>query len=79
LLELVQMARHETLPILIGGDFNILRGPHDKNKGNFERCRPFLFNALVGGLDLKELEMSGRRYTWQIIFLIPPMINWIEF
>jgi hypothetical protein len=35
LLELVQMARHETLPILIGGDFNILRGPHEKNKGLF--------------------------------------------
>lgn len=30
LTELVQMANHETLPILIGGDFNILRHPREK-------------------------------------------------
>ena len=24
----------------------------------------FLFNAVIDGLDLRELEMSGRKYTW---------------
>jgi len=30
LTELVNMCSHESLPILVGGDFNILRTPHDK-------------------------------------------------
>jgi hypothetical protein len=25
---------------------------------------PFLFNACIESLDLKELELSGRRFTW---------------
>ena len=58
------MASHETLPILIGGDFNILRSPHEKNKDNFDHRWPFLFNAIIDGLNLKELEMPGRQFTW---------------
>jgi exonuclease III len=64
LTELVQMANHETLPILIGGDFNILRHPHEKNKDNFDQRWPFLFNAVIDGLNLKELNMTGRQFTW---------------
>ena len=25
---------------------------------------PFLFNACIGSLDLRELELSGHRFTW---------------
>ena len=60
LSELVRMGSHETLPIVIGGDFNILRSPQEKNKDNFDHRWPFLFNAVIDGLNLKELEMSGR-------------------
>ena len=34
LTELVHFCSKETLPMLIGGDFNIIRGPHEKNNGN---------------------------------------------
>jgi hypothetical protein len=65
LTELVQFVSRETLPIVIGGDFNILRGPKDKNKDNFQSRWPFLFNAVIDSLNyLKEIEMSGRHYTW---------------
>jgi hypothetical protein len=36
LTELYHMISHERLPILMGGDFNILRHAHEKNKENFE-------------------------------------------
>jgi hypothetical protein len=62
--ELVHMTGHERLPILLGGDFNILRHAREKNKENFEERWPFLFNCVIDGLKLRELEMSGRWYTW---------------
>jgi endonuclease/exonuclease/phosphatase family metal-dependent hydrolase len=58
------MTSHERLPILMGGDFNILRHAHEKNNENFDGMWPFLFNCVIDGLNLRELEMSGRRYTW---------------
>jgi hypothetical protein len=64
LTELVHMTSHERLPILMGGDFNILRHAHEKNNENFDGMWPFLFNCVIDGLNLRELEMSGRRYTW---------------
>lgn len=45
-------------------DFNILRNPSEKNNDRFNARWPFLFNAIIDGLDLRELEMSGRKYTW---------------
>jgi hypothetical protein len=64
LSELVQLVNKETLPIVLGGDFNIMRLPDEKNKDIFGHRWPFLFNAVIDGLSLKELEMSGRQFTW---------------
>jgi hypothetical protein len=61
---LVNMCRHEALPIMLGGDFNIIRKPDEKNNDRFDHQWPFLFNAVMDSLDLWELEMSGRQYTW---------------
>ena len=63
-VELVQTCDKEKLPILVGGDFNIIRSPSEKNNNKFNARWPFLFNAVIDGLDLRELEMSGRKYTW---------------
>jgi hypothetical protein len=41
-----------------------LRHAYEKNKDNFEHRWPFLFNCVIDGLNFRELEMSGRRYTW---------------
>jgi hypothetical protein len=55
LTELVHMMSHNMLPILMGGDFNILGHAHEKNKENFEGRCPFLFNCVIDGLNLREL------------------------
>jgi len=35
-----------------------------KNNNKFNARWSFLFNAVIDGLDPRELEMSGRKYTW---------------
>ena len=49
---------------MLGGDFNIIRGLGEKNKDNYDDRWPSLFNVVINSLDLKELELSGRKFTW---------------
>lgn len=63
LTELVHACSKENAPILLGGDFNIIRKPSEKNNDKYENRWPFLFNAVIDGLDLREIEMSGRKFT----------------
>lgn len=64
LVELVNSCNKEALPILLGGDFNIIRNPTEKNNDNYSEKWPFLFNAVIDSLDLRELELTGRKFTW---------------
>jgi exonuclease III len=52
------------LPLLIEGDFNIIRRNEDKNNNNFNPRWPFMFNAIIESLDLREISLSERQYTW---------------
>ena len=60
LSELVRMCSTESLPMFVVGDFNILRKKEDKNNDNFNPRWPFLFNAVIESLDLREIDLSGR-------------------
>jgi endonuclease/exonuclease/phosphatase family metal-dependent hydrolase len=64
LTELVQSCSKENLPLCVGGDFNIIRNRSEKNNDRFDERWPFLFNVVIDGLDLREIEMSGRKFTW---------------
>jgi hypothetical protein len=50
--------------MLVGGDFNIIRKTEEKNNNNFKARWPFVFNAIIEHLNLKEIALSGRQYTW---------------
>ncbi|WVZ51083.1 hypothetical protein U9M48_002262 [Paspalum notatum var. saurae] len=63
--------RKKSLPLLIGGDCNIIRNPSEKNKDNYNDKWPFLFNAVIDSLNLGELHMSGRKFTWTNSLEIP--------
>ena len=54
----------ESLPYIIGGDFDIMQHPNAKSIDNFDTKLPYLFNSVIETLDLKEIVMSGRQYTW---------------
>jgi hypothetical protein len=58
------MCSHENLPLVIGGDYNILRNPSEKNNDHYQTRWPFLFNAVIDGLNLKEIQLTGQKYTW---------------
>jgi hypothetical protein len=62
--ELVQACSSESLPLCIGGDFNIIRNSSENNNDRFEEKWSFLFNAVIDSLDLREIEMYGRKFTW---------------
>ena len=52
----------ENSPFMVGGDFNIIRNPSEKNNNRYNW--PRMFNTVIETLNLKEIEMSGRKYTW---------------
>jgi hypothetical protein len=55
LRELVNLAKDNPHPILIGGDFNLLRFWYEKSKGRFDDHWSFLFNVVIDSLDLREV------------------------
>jgi hypothetical protein len=63
LSELVRICSKETLPVFMGGDFNIIRSPIEKNNNNYSDRWPFLFNAVIDSLNLRELELTGQNFT----------------
>ena len=57
---LVNLAKDNPYPILIGGDFNLIRFPNEKSHGRFDNHWSFLFNNVIDSLDLREVFMIGR-------------------
>jgi len=64
LSKLANTCSKESLLYMIGGDFNIMRTPEDKSLGIFDPKWPIFFNAVIEYLDLREIVMSGRQFTW---------------
>jgi hypothetical protein len=64
LAELVRTCESKTIPLLLAGDFNIFRKPEDKSNENFNPRWPFIFNAIIENLNLREIALSGRQFTW---------------
>jgi mannosylglycoprotein endo-beta-mannosidase len=50
--------------VVVGGDFNLIRGAEDKNNSNINWPRVHLFNDCIARLALRELNRSGARFTW---------------
>nr|XP_045087410.1 uncharacterized protein LOC123494946 [Aegilops tauschii subsp. strangulata] len=71
LADLVRICGSEQLPILVGGDFNIIRRREEKNNDNFDGRWSFMFNTIIESLDLREIELSGRKFTWANTFPTP--------
>jgi hypothetical protein len=63
LREMVNLAKDNPYPLIIGGDFNLLRYPYEKSKAMFDSNCPFLFNDVINSLDLREISIVGRLFT----------------
>ncbi|KAJ1290602.1 hypothetical protein BS78_02G256700 [Paspalum vaginatum] len=44
--------------------FNILRNSSEKNNDRFNCRWHFLFNVVIDSFDLREIDLTGRQYTW---------------
>jgi hypothetical protein len=64
LVELGNICSNQTLPILVGGDFNLLRFSSEKNKPMAHNKWTDIFNAIINTFALREVHMSGGQYTW---------------
>ena len=49
---------------LILGDFNFIYQAEDKNNTNLNRRLMGAFKAAIDELNLKEIQLNGRRFTW---------------
>lgn len=63
--ELVRTCQDNYLPTLIRGDFNIMRNNKEKNNNRFSDRLPFLFNDAIDSFDLREIDLTGRQYSWE--------------
>jgi exonuclease III len=64
LRDLGEVCRDQNLPLLVGGDFNLLRGADDKNKSLRPNWWNDMFNYIVNTCDLREIDLSGEQFTW---------------
>jgi hypothetical protein len=64
LTELSRFCASNTEPMLIGGDFNIIRYLNEKNTMEWVHRHTPLFNSLIHFYELRELVMTGGLFTW---------------
>ena len=62
--ELREVRSNCTGPWVLGGDFNMMYSAEDKNNDNLNRAMMGRFRRFVNDVDLKEVPLIGRRYTW---------------
>jgi exonuclease III len=64
LYELVSEVEACHYPLVVGGDFNLIRGVDDKNNININWPRVRQFNDVIASLSLREINRTGSRFTW---------------
>lgn len=62
--ELDRVYDREPLPMVLGGDFNLIRESREKSSDNYDTRLMGLFNEFIGKNHLRELSRAGPRYTW---------------
>ncbi|CAN6249384.1 unnamed protein product [Urochloa humidicola] len=64
LTELANICASRRAPMLIGGDFNILRFSTEKNKKFIVNKYTDLFNSVINSFNLRDLALNGGKFTW---------------
>jgi exonuclease III len=64
LTELSSFCFKAKYPMLLGGDFNIMRFCSDKNKKFNDNKYSCVFNQIINSYDLRDLPLSSGKFTW---------------
>ena len=51
-------------PWMLSGDFNLIADPSDKSNDRINRQMMGRFRRCISDLDMHEVYLNGRRYTW---------------
>jgi exonuclease III len=73
--ELSSLTLNNSLPIVFGGDFNLVRKSEDKNNGAINFKWTNKFNDWINAAGLMELQTSNRRFTWSNNQAVPIMAS----
>lgn len=75
LAELKDICNWFDLPVVLGGDYNLIRESKDKNNGNIDMKLIDLFNHFIGDCNLKEIKKNNAKFTWTNKQEVPIMVN----
>jgi hypothetical protein len=64
LVELETKVQNSPMPVVVFGDFNLIRGAQDKNNANINWPRVNAFNDSIARMALREVARVGARFTW---------------
>lgn len=62
--EIQTLVHNSEVPILLGGDFNMVRKVEEKSSGNVNYQMIDAFNRMINTTELREIHRSGSRFTW---------------
>jgi hypothetical protein len=62
--ELTLFVSSAPFPVVVGGDFNLIRGIGDKSNGIVNWPRVRRFNDALANMSLREISRVGARFTW---------------
>ena len=64
---------------ILTGDFNLIRSPHDRNRSGGDANNMLRFNSILQQLDLVEIPLKGRNFTWSNMQDLPLLekLDWI--
>lgn len=62
--ELSLVCSRGVLPLLVGGDFNLIRGMKEKSSDNYSFGLMYAFNSWIGKYQLREVKRLGPKHTW---------------
>jgi hypothetical protein len=70
LQELSEICERETLPVVLGGDFNLIRNRQEKNSQNIDQSLMNMFNEFINLYKLREIARGALSILGLIIKLI---------
>jgi endonuclease/exonuclease/phosphatase family metal-dependent hydrolase len=75
LQELRDVRSNCTCPWVVAGDFNQIYSLEDKNDNNINRALLGRFRRFVNDMDLNEIPLVGRKYTWSNERNVPTLVK----
>jgi hypothetical protein len=57
-------SKKSDIPLLVGGDFNIIRYVDEKSNGSYYTIWMDMFNNFIDDTALIEIARGGSRFTW---------------